>query len=99
MITFICAIVLLMGGYWIYGSLVEKVFRPDDRPTPAVDHPDGVDYVPMKTWRVFLIQLLNIAGTGPIFGPLMGAMFGPGCFCGSYSALSWAARSMTTCAA
>ena len=49
-----------MGGYWIYGSLVEKVFRPDDRPTPAVDHPDGVDYVPMKTWRVFLIQLLNI---------------------------------------
>ena len=53
------------------------MFRPDDRPTPAVDHPDGVDYVPMKTWRVFLIQLLNIAGTGPIFGPLMGAMFGP----------------------
>lgn len=77
MITFICAIVLLIGGYWLYGMLTEKVFRPDNRPTPAIDHPDGVDYVPMKTWRVFLIQLLNIAGTGPIFGALMGAVFGP----------------------
>lgn len=77
MITFICAIVLLLVGYWLYGWLAETVFRPDDRPTPAMEHPDGVDYVPMKTWRVFLIQLLNIAGTGPIFGPLMGAVFGP----------------------
>ena len=77
MITFICSIILLIGGYVLYGRLTEKVFGPDDRPTPAVDHPDGVDYVPMKTWRVFLIQLLNIAGTGPIFGPLMGAVFGP----------------------
>ena len=77
MITFICSIVLLIGGYVLYGKLAEKVFGPDDRSTPAVDHPDGVDYVPMKTWRVFLIQLLNIAGTGPIFGPLMGAVFGP----------------------
>ncbi len=77
MITFCCAILLLIGGYFLYGRLAEKVFRPDDRPTPAVDHPDGVDYVPMKTWRVFLIQLLNIAGTGPIFGALMGAVFGP----------------------
>ena len=77
MITFICAIVLLLVGYWLYGRLAETVFRPDDRPTPAMEHPDGVDYVPMKTWRVFLIQLLNIAGTGPIFGPLMGAVFGP----------------------
>lgn len=77
MITFICAIVLLLAGYWLYGRLAETVFRPDDRPTPAMEHPDGVDYVPMKTWRVFLIQLLNIAGTGPIFGPLMGAVFGP----------------------
>ena len=77
MITFICSIVLLIGGYVLYGRLTERVFGPDDRPTPAVDHPDGVDYVPMKTWRVFLIQLLNIAGTGPIFGPLMGAVFGP----------------------
>lgn len=77
MITFICAIVLLIGGYFLYGKLVEKIFCPDDRLTPAIDHPDGVDYVPMKTWRVFLIQLLNIAGTGPIFGALMGAVFGP----------------------
>ena len=77
MITFICAIVLLLAGYWLYGRLAETVFRPDDRPTPAMEHPDGVDYVPIKTWRVFLIQLLNIAGTGPIFGPLMGAVFGP----------------------
>ncbi len=77
MITFCCAILLLITGYCLYGKLVEKVFRPDDRPTPAIDHPDGVDYVPMKTWRVFLIQLLNIAGTGPIFGALMGAVFGP----------------------
>ena len=77
MITFICAIVLLIGGYLLYGKLAEKVFAPDDRPTPATDHPDGVDYVPMKTWRIFLIQLLNIAGTGPIFGALMGAVFGP----------------------
>ncbi len=77
MITFCCAILLLIGGYFLYGKLVEKVFRPDDRQTPAVEHPDGVDYVPMKTWRVFLIQLLNIAGTGPIFGALMGAVFGP----------------------
>lgn len=77
MITFFCAIIFLIVGYFLYGKLAEKVFRPDDRPTPAVEHPDGVDYVPMKTWRVFLIQLLNIAGTGPIFGALMGAVFGP----------------------
>ncbi len=77
MITFIGALVLLVVGYIFYGKLVERIFCPDDRPTPAMDHPDGVDYVPMKTWRVFLIQLLNIAGTGPIFGALMGAVFGP----------------------
>ena len=77
MITLICAVLLLVAGYVLYGKLVERVFRPDDRPTPAAVHPDGVDYVPMKTWRVFLIQLLNIAGTGPIFGALLGAVFGP----------------------
>lgn len=77
MLTFLCAIVLLIAGYFLYGRRVERVFRPDDRPTPAAAHPDGVDYVPMKTWRVFLVQLLNIAGTGPIFGALMGAVFGP----------------------
>ena len=77
MITFLCALFLLVAGYFGYGRLVERAFRPDERPTPAMAHPDGVDYVPMKTWRVFLIQLLNIAGTGPIFGALMGAVFGP----------------------
>ena len=77
MVTLICAVLLLAAGYTLYGKLAERVFRPDDRPTPATAHPDGVDYIPMKTWRVFLIQLLNIAGTGPIFGPLMGAVFGP----------------------
>lgn len=77
MITFIIALAILIAGYFLYGKLTERVFCPDDRPTPAVEHPDGVDYVPMKTWRVFLVQLLNIAGTGPIFGALMGAVFGP----------------------
>lgn len=77
MITFIIAVIILLVGYFLYGKLVERVFRPDDRPTPAIAHPDGVDYIPMKTWRVFLVQLLNIAGTGPIFGALMGAVFGP----------------------
>lgn len=77
MITLICAVLLLAAGYAVYGKLVERVFRPDGRPTPAVAHPDGVDYIPMKNWRVFLIQLLNIAGTGPIFGALLGAVFGP----------------------
>ena len=77
MITLICAVLLLAAGYAVYGKLVERVFRPDERPTPAAVHPDGVDYIPMKTWRVFLIQLLNIAGTGPIFGALLGAVFGP----------------------
>lgn len=77
MITLICAVVLLAAGYLLYGRLTERVFRPDGRPTPATAHPDGVDYIPMKTWRIFLIQLLNIAGTGPIFGALLGAVFGP----------------------
>lgn len=77
MITLICAVLLLVAGYALYGKLVERVFHPDGRPTPATAHPDGVDYIPMKTWRVFLIQLLNIAGTGPIFGALLGAVFGP----------------------
>ena len=77
MITFICALVILFAGYFLYGRLVERVFKPDDRPTPAVKKPDGVDRVPMKTWKVFMIQLLNIAGTGPIFGALLGAVFGP----------------------
>ena len=77
MITFFACLVLLLVGFFTYGKLVEKVFRIDDRPTPAVAHPDGVDFVPMKTWRIFLIQLLNIAGLGPIYGALAGACWGP----------------------
>lgn len=77
MVTFIASLALLVGGYFIYGRFVEKLFVPDDRKTPAITLEDGVDYVPMKGWRVFLIQLLNIAGLGPIFGALAGAVWGP----------------------
>ena len=77
MITFVLCVVLLIVGYLTYGKYVTKVFGPDDRQTPAYALGDGVDYVPMPTWKVFLIQLLNIAGTGPIFGALGGALFGP----------------------
>ena len=77
MITFILCVVILILGYLFYGKYVAKVFGPDDRQTPAYAVNDGVDYVPMPTWKVFLIQLLNIAGTGPILGALGGALFGP----------------------
>lgn len=77
MITFFVALALLLVGFLTYGVLVEKVFRPDDRPTPAAELADGVDFVPMKTWRIFLVQLLNIAGLGPIFGAIAGALWGP----------------------
>lgn len=72
MITFFVALLFLLIGYCTYGRLAECIFGPDDRPTPAVSKADGVNYVEMPTWKVFLIQLLNIAGTGPIFGALMG---------------------------
>ena len=77
MISLFIAFLVLIIGFFVYSKLVVKVFSPDDRPTPAVAINDGVDCVPIKTWKAFLIQLLNIAGTGPIFGALMGAMFGP----------------------
>lgn len=77
MISMISAMAVLLIGFIFYGRLTEKVFSPDDRETPAVRINDGVDCVPMKTWKAFLVQLLNIAGTGPIFGALMGACFGP----------------------
>ncbi len=77
MITFFTCIVLLVVGYLTYSKVVERVFGPDDRETPAISMNDGADYVPMKGWRIFLIQLLNIAGLGPITGAIMGAMFGP----------------------
>lgn len=77
MVTFMIALLILLAGYQLYGRVVEMIIDPTDHPTPAMAHPDGVDFTPMKKGRVFLIQLLNIAGTGPIFGPLMGAVFGP----------------------
>lgn len=77
MYTFLISLLILIVGYLLYGTFVEKVFKPDDRVTPAMAHPDGVDYVPIKGWRAFLIQLLNIAGLGPIFGALSGAIWGP----------------------
>lgn len=81
MITFVVSIILLIGGYFLYGSFVERVFGADaNRKTPAYEHQDGVDYVPMNWWRVFLIQFLNIAGLGPIFGAIMGAIYGPAAF-------------------
>ena len=81
MYTFIISIVVLIAGYLLYGTLVEKVFgiRPEAK-TPATTHADGVDYVPLSGWRVFLIQFLNIAGLGPIFGAIMGIFFGPSAF-------------------
>lgn len=77
MISLLISLAVLIVGYVVYGRLTERVFGPDDRKTPAITVNDGVDCVPMKPWRAFLVQLLNIAGTGPIFGPLMGAVFGP----------------------
>ena len=77
MISFIVSLLVLFVGFMTYGRLVEKIFGPDDRETPAIAINDGVDCIPMKTWKAVLIQLLNIAGTGPIFGALMGACFGP----------------------
>ena len=71
----LCALIL---GYLFYGKLAEKIFGPDPaKPTPAVEKADGIDYIKMPGWRVFMIQFLNIAGTGPIFGAIMGAKFGP----------------------
>ena len=77
MISLFLSFAVLVIGYFTYGKLVERTFGPDDRVTPANAMTDGVDYMPMKTWRAYLVQLLNIAGTGPIFGALMGACFGP----------------------
>lgn len=81
MISFIVALILLVGGYFVYGKLVERIFGVDSsRPTPAITKADGIDYVAMPTWRVFLIQFLNIAGLGPIFGAIMGILFGPAAY-------------------
>ena len=77
MISFLIALALLVVGYIVYGNFVERVFGPDNRPTPAVAKADGVDFIVLPNWKIFMIQFLNIAGTGPIFGAIMGAKFGP----------------------
>ena len=77
MITFVLSFIALILGYLFYGRFVERVFGPDDRVTPAVAKADGLDYIVLPSWKVFMIQFLNIAGTGPIFGAIMGAKFGP----------------------
>ena len=76
MVTFTLALLLLIAGYFIYGAFVDKIFGPDDRKTPALTKTDGVDFIPLPTWKIFMIQFLNIAGLGPIFGAIMGAQFG-----------------------
>ena len=81
MITFIVSLLFLVVGYALYGAFVNKVFGADpQRKTPCYTSTDGVDYMPMPTWKVFLIQFLNIAGTGPIFGAIQGILFGPGAY-------------------
>ena len=81
MITFLLCIAALVAGYFIYGKFVERFFGVDPSiPTPANSMEDGVDYKPMPTWKVFVIQFLNIAGLGPIFGAIMGAAYGPAAY-------------------
>ncbi|MCR5834862.1 MAG: carbon starvation protein A [Selenomonadaceae bacterium] len=78
MITFIIGLVILIGGAAVYGSICDKIMKPDENvKTPAVKLNDGVDYVPMNKWRNTLIELLDIAGTGPVLGPIQGILFGP----------------------
>jgi len=76
MITFTLCLLALIAGYFIYGRFIEHIFGPDDRKTPALTKADGVDFIPLSTWKIFMIQFLNIAGLGPIFGAIMGAKFG-----------------------
>jgi len=81
MITFCIAMACLVLGYFLYGTFVEKVFGIDpNRKTPCYTRQDGSDYIPMPTWKVYTVQFLNIAGTGPIFGAMMGVLYGPAAF-------------------
>ena len=80
MITLTLSLFALILGYIFYGRLVERMFGPDDRVTPAVSKADGLDYIVLPGWKIFMVQFLNIAGTGPIFGAIMGAKFGPAAY-------------------
>ena len=77
MLSFLICLVLILVSYFTYGKIVDNTFAPDDRETPAVAINDGVDYVVLPAWKLFLVQLLNIAGLGPIFGAMQGALWGP----------------------
>ena len=78
MLWFFFCVAILVLGYFIYGKIIEKIFVINPkRQTPAHQMNDGVDYMPMSKTKIWLIQLLNIAGTGPIFGPILGALYGP----------------------
>lgn len=77
MYSFIIALIVLIVGFFTYSKAIEKAFGADDRETAAMKYQDGVDFTPLPAWRLFLIQLLNIAGLGPIFGALAGACWGP----------------------
>ncbi|HQP04818.1 MAG: carbon starvation protein A [Bacteroidales bacterium] len=81
MVTFIGSIVALIAGYFLYGRFIDRFFGIEkNRVTPALELNDGVDYIPMPTWKIFVIQFLNIAGLGPIFGAILGAAFGPAAY-------------------
>ena len=80
MITFTVCLILLVVGYFTYGRFIDHLFGPTSRKTPAIANPDGVDYIPLPTWKIFMIQFLNIAGLGPIFGAILGAKFGTASF-------------------
>ena len=80
MITFLISLVALFLGYQLYSRVAERIFGPDDRETPAIRRADKIDYIVLPGWRIFMIQFLNIAGTGPIFGAIMGAWFGPSAY-------------------
>ena len=80
MVSFALSLVALVVGYMIYGRIAERVFGPDDRQTPALRKADKIDYIVLPSWRIFMIQFLNIAGTGPIFGAIMGMWFGPAAY-------------------
>ena len=97
MYSFLGCLAMLIIGFLVYGKLVDTIFKPTDEPTPAVRINDGVDYIPLPTWKVFMIQLLNIAGLGPIFGALGGALWGPAFIFGLYSELSLPAVCTITC--
>ena len=96
MISFFVCLAILIGGYFLYGGFVSKVFGPDDRVTPAVSMEDGVDYVVMPTWRIFLVQLLNIAGFVLSGVPSVAPCGGQAYFCGLLSVPFWQVVSTTS---